>query len=248
MPPSDRQTATVDKNTDPAKAGRVKVKLPSMDGGQYPEWIETIQPAGMVSHPHPGDTVEVELPDGEDIVEFPDEGKCLGKRADAANPVPSEFKTNYPHRRGYKTPGGHLVIFDDKDKSITIRTIGGHSVLLDDKNGNVKITNSQSGDSIENTSAGTTTVDGTIKIILNSPLTELSTGPLEPVLKATTVIASFTALITAFGSALEVWGNSGKQLADVDVFFQALYKATTGAWSVFGLSLTGWPSAKVTTG
>jgi signal peptidase I len=139
MPINDRQTATVDKNTDSGKAGRVVVKTPSMDGDQYPLPIEAVMPAGLIAHPHPGDTVEIELPAGEDIVEHPQEAKYFGKRWDDSNDYPTKFKTNYPDRRGFYTPGGHYLIFDDKDKTITLESIGGITITIDDKTGLIKL-------------------------------------------------------------------------------------------------------------
>lgn len=148
MPINDRQTATVDKNTDSGKAGRIIIKTPSMDGDQYPLPIEAVMPAGLIAHPHPGDTVEIELPAGEDIVEHPQEAKYFGKRWDDSNDYPSKFKTNYPDRRGFYTPGGHYLIFDDKAKTITIESLGGLEIQLHDTSGQVRLGSSSASISV----------------------------------------------------------------------------------------------------
>lgn len=148
MPAIDRHTAIVEKNTDKGKAGRIVVSTSNMDGDQYPESIEAIMPAGLIAHPHPGDTVEIELPEGEDIVEFPQEAKYLGKRWDDANSYPTKFKTNYPDRRGFYTPGGHYIIVDDKAKTITLETADGLEVQLDDSTGKVKLGSSSASISV----------------------------------------------------------------------------------------------------
>lgn len=120
---------------DPAKAGRIKVSLANMDGQIYPEWIEPVFLPGWISMPEVGDTVEIFLPESEDLIEFPEEVRYKGKILDDANSAPVEFKQNYPFRRGYKTKGGHLLIFDDKQGNEEI-TIAHKGVLL------ISITNS----------------------------------------------------------------------------------------------------------
>lgn len=140
MPIQDRQSAIVHSvKEDKAKAGRIKVKVATTDGAVYPHELEPVFLPGWFSPPHPGDTVEIELPEDEDIVEHSDEACYLGVRLDDKNPPPQEFRTNYPDRRGYKTPGGHLLLFDDKEKTITIKTQGGLDVKLDDGAGTVQL-------------------------------------------------------------------------------------------------------------
>lgn len=122
MPVIDRVEAICHSNKDPAKAGRIQAAVAEMDGAVYPHWIDPIFPAGeWICIPEPGDAVELELPDGTDIVEFPTDVKYLGKRLSEGNSVPTEFKTNYPNRRGFRTKQGHLIIADDKAGTLTIK-------------------------------------------------------------------------------------------------------------------------------
>lgn len=128
---TEHPTATVTSNKDPAKAGRIKVELADLDGQEYPEWLEPILPGGLwVCIPEPGDTVECVLPEGEDKIEFASEVKYRGVVLDPANPVPSEFKTNYPNRRGFKTRAGHLLIVDDKAGTLTL-TNGNSGITIE---------------------------------------------------------------------------------------------------------------------
>lgn len=205
MPMVDRQTATAAKNESQGKAGRMIVSTPGMDGDQYPLPIEAVMPCGLIAHAHPGDTLEIELPDGEDIVEHPQEAKYFGKRWDDANDYPSKFKTNYPDRRGFYTPGGHYLIFDDKDKVVMLETKDGHILTLDDKNGKVSIKNIKSGDEWSNTLAGLSTIEGTTKTHLKSPLTDLNDISTDFLIKGTTYNISEQALVTAFSAAHTKW-------------------------------------------
>ena len=163
-------------------------------------------PPGLIAHPHPGDTLEIELPEGEDIVEHPQEAKWLGKRWDAANDYPAKFKTNYPDRRGYYTPGGHYLIFDDKDETVTLESKGGNTIVIDDKNSVI-------------------TVSGP-KAVLNAPLVELSTAPLEPLVLGTKLSQAFTAYGVAIAAAGAVHAASPKLPPDNAAFITALVAAT----------------------
>ncbi len=123
--------ATVTNVSDPAKGGAIKVALTAIGGDEYPEWIEPIHPHGVLSHPVVGDTVELVMPEGDDITEFASEVRYLGV-VTSEEGYPTEFAKNYPHRRGVKTPGGHLLLFDDKEKTIALTTPLQHALLLDE--------------------------------------------------------------------------------------------------------------------
>jgi len=135
----EQLTGIVQSVDDPARAGRIRVSITAMDGQEYPEWIEPIFPPGWVTWPEPGDEVEIVLPEGEDLIEFADEVKYRGKVLSENHPVPDEFKDSYPKARGYKTKYGHLLIFDDKEKFITLYTKEGMRLTLDDKNGKAAV-------------------------------------------------------------------------------------------------------------
>lgn len=73
-----------------------------------------------------------------------------GKRfyADAATPptpVHDDFKTNYAKRRGFATPNGHILWFDDTEGSeeinlVWVNAAGVKTKLIVDKDGTVKLT------------------------------------------------------------------------------------------------------------
>lgn len=137
----ERLTATVASNKDPAKAGRIKVNVASMDGDQYPEWIDPIWPAGhWIAIPEPGDTVEIEVPAGEDVVEFSTDVKYIGRRLSEGQTVPSDFKTNYPSRRGFQTKKGHSIVVDDKAGTFTITNGRTSNTIEFDATGNIILT------------------------------------------------------------------------------------------------------------
>lgn len=138
----ENTVARVTSDNDPAKAGRIKVAVQSMDGGEYPEWLEPVFQPGWFGVPSVGETVEITLPEGEDIVEFADEVKYLGVVFDGAHPAPDDFKENYPKRRGFFNPSGHLLLFDDDDGIVlTVGALAGNNigVTIDATTGQVKI-------------------------------------------------------------------------------------------------------------
>lgn len=129
---------------DPAKAGRVKVEIQGADGDEYPEWVRPSFTPGWIAMPEVGDTVDVELPDGDDIVEFADQVTYTGKVLDGENPVPEDFKEGdkYGKRRGFRSPAGHFLIFDDEDGIVLTvgNGIGGNIGLsIDASSGSVQL-------------------------------------------------------------------------------------------------------------
>lgn len=133
----------VTTNEDPAKVGRIKVTLAEVDGQEYPEWIEPVFVPGWFSPPEPGDEVEVEIPaETEDLIEFAHEVKYKGQVFSEGHGPPDELKQTQKkvHLRGYFTKEGHRLIFDDKDKVISLYTPAGHTLLLDEKQKKVRLT------------------------------------------------------------------------------------------------------------
>ena len=129
---TEKLLGTVTNIDDPAKAGRIKVACSTMDGDEWPLWVDAVFPRGWVVMPEVGDTVEVELPTGDDAVEFPEEARYKGHALDDKHATPDDFKKNYPKRRGFYTDGGHLLIFDDTsgEEEITISHKGKMLVSL----------------------------------------------------------------------------------------------------------------------
>lgn len=116
--------ALVDDNEDPGKLGRVFVIIPEVTG-------QSVHPTaawpcatplgggaadgkkwGSLFLPEKGDAVWVEFIDGdpEHPVWYPG---WFGE-----DELPELLQQNYPKRRGFVTPSGHAVIFDDSDEAI----------------------------------------------------------------------------------------------------------------------------------
>lgn len=131
--------AIVSRVNDPQKQGRIRVKCQSLAaaGVELPIWVKPIfafsshgladgEGSGWFAVPEPGSEVEIEVnvgdsgdeTAGETFISHPD----IHYRAamySSAQPLPAEFQTNYPHRRGLRTPSGHVLVFDDEpDKEL----------------------------------------------------------------------------------------------------------------------------------
>jgi len=201
----EQSLGTVTNNEDPAKGGAVKVAIASMGGEEFPEWVEPIHPAGVFFHPEVGDTVHLDMPEGDDLTEFSEEVRYAGKHTAEAEAYPDEFKENYPHRRGFKTKKGHVLILDDKTGDWLIKTYKGEHEIKLEADGTVTIKNGQSGDSIVMSPSGTVTTTAMVKNVLASPMTDLNAVPTDFLLKGTTFFASFvTTFLQTWKQALEL--------------------------------------------
>lgn len=131
--------ATVTGTEDPEKRGRIKVTSAQAMGStdaDLPMWIEHVSVWGWFYVPDVGETVEIVMATAGDqdegfaqmSLEEPDV-RWRGTRmwttedADLPRPVPKEFtEKNYGKRRGFATPHGHMILFDDteNDSVVTI--------------------------------------------------------------------------------------------------------------------------------
>lgn len=124
--------ATVTDNQDPEQRGRIKVTSAQAIGasdGPLPMWIEPIQLWGWFVVPDIGEEVEIvfaahgdmDESRGQSSLEAPDvrwRGQRFWTEAEAPEPrpVPVDFtSTNYGKRRGFATPQGHVMMFDDTE-------------------------------------------------------------------------------------------------------------------------------------
>lgn len=164
-------TGIVDSIDDPAKAGRIKVSVASMDGQGYPEWVKPVFTAGWIAMPEPGDEVELIMPEGEDIVEFAEEVRYRGRVLGESHPVPDAFQENYPKRRGFMSEAGHFLMFDD-DGGIILATSAGAGgnvgLTIDAKTGQVRLYGTSS---VQIATVGAVTIAGTSCTILGRPVT-----------------------------------------------------------------------------
>lgn len=124
-------TATVTANDDPEKRGRIRctcVGLMGDEDGDMPMWIEPELLWGWFVVPDVGELVEIVASkhgDGDDsfgqsFLESPSlrwrgARHWTAESAADARTVPEDFKTNYGKRRGFATPQGHILLFDDTE-------------------------------------------------------------------------------------------------------------------------------------
>lgn len=127
----ERHAAKVVSTDDPEKRGRVRVACSGVLGDEesdLPMWVEPLLPWGFFLVPDVGETVEIVIDTcgeqdevfGQTSMENPDP-KWLAARyyqkdenEEGDRKVPADFTSkNYGKRRGFKTPAGHVLIFDD---------------------------------------------------------------------------------------------------------------------------------------
>jgi len=152
--------ARVVDNQDEKKLGRIQVVCPDFTGSQEPlaDWVEPLLDWGWFYIPDVDEIVEIEILMSSNQDDVPYEAaifnpvmKWRGKRAwDSANtnsprPIPDEVKTNYGKRRGFITPSGHVLMFDDTPGKSMVR-LGwkdgsNTSEILLDESGSIAITN-----------------------------------------------------------------------------------------------------------
>lgn len=160
----ERHEAIVTVNEDPEKRGRIKVKCPGIIGDpdtELPDFIEPSFDWGWFYVPDVGEEVEIEWVTEDENAE--------GTRGQASIDNPSIFwttkrfesiegeaarpqhdlmtGTNYGKRRGFRTPTGHVLFFDDTpgDEQVTLTWTNegevDRSLLTMDKTGSVILSN-----------------------------------------------------------------------------------------------------------
>lgn len=130
---TERFTAKVSVNDDPAHRGRIKVTCADLTGDpdtELPEWIEPVYRWGWFTVPDVDELVEIEVVTQRDSDEV--EGQALvlqptihwreirhyndNEEQGAVRDVHEDFySSNYGKRRGFATPKGHILMFDDTD-------------------------------------------------------------------------------------------------------------------------------------
>lgn len=123
--------AVVTDNQDPEQRGRIKVTSADLMGdadSPLPMWLEPAVDWGWFIVPDVGEVIEVIVNGHGDLDEsFSQQSlealnpRWRGSRmwtadtAETARVVPEDFKTNYGKRRGFATPQGHVLMFDDTE-------------------------------------------------------------------------------------------------------------------------------------
>lgn len=119
----ETHVAVVADNQDPDQNFRVKVKCAGIMGSEdvvLNQWLPPKLPWGMVIVPDIGEQIEVEVPVKSDTDEVPGQAfvdapdiRWTGARFQGPTAYEAMFKTNYGKRRGFVTPAGHILMFDD---------------------------------------------------------------------------------------------------------------------------------------
>jgi hypothetical protein len=264
----EKYEATVTNIDDPDMLGRIKVACVGLMGDEeteIPQWVEPNLQWGWFVVPDVGEMVEIEekeSPDhddsfGQSSIENMDL-RWTGRRTwtsestdqkNVATPIPEEFKNNYPKRRGFKTPNGHLFFFDDTDglqkinlvwhqkgkyQYITMDENG--STIIANKNGSMIYLNSKDGEVtiIDEHGNNIVTCDTGIKIVdKNSNFIELNQNFIQIVSqKNITLLGSDVTLKSATVNLLD---NANDKVIKGDTFKSTVYDVHTHA-TAFGPS------------
>lgn len=119
----ETHTAVVADNLDPDERFRIKVKCAAIMGSEdvvLQQWVPPKLPWGFIIVPDIGEQVEIEVPVGSDTDEVPGQAfvdspdvRWTGDRFQGPGAYHEMFLTNYGKRRGFVTPAGHVLLFDD---------------------------------------------------------------------------------------------------------------------------------------
>lgn len=160
----EKHAATVSSNEDPEKRGRIKVSCVGLTGSEeivMPHWIEPSYEWGWFVVPDPGEIVDiialVETKEDESAQQsFINQPDLHWKKRyytdeETENeveprPIPEDFTaTNYGKRRGFATPAGHVLMFDDTEGAEEVRLSrnisGKYSYVAMDKEGSMVVAN-----------------------------------------------------------------------------------------------------------
>ena len=221
-----RVSGVVSDNQDPSKSGKIKCTLPILGGAETPDWIAPIAIPQFFSIPQVEDEIFLLIPEGLNLVEFPEEMRWIGVGFGDGHSFPDVFTKSYGKQYGVQTPSGHLLLFDDAAKEIHIKHADGKVELSILSDGKLKIKASNS-------------------VVLSTPSTELSELATEPIIKGTTQAQAFTAYTSAIATAGTTWVNAGAPTpASNGAFIGSLIAATSALASSIGT----WTSSKVKTG
>jgi hypothetical protein len=257
---TEKHHATVTNTADPIQRGRIKVACVALLGDEtteLPMWVEPIYEWGWFTIPDVGEIVEIEVAVGADDDE--QRGQISigqpniryrsrvwgGLETDGARAIPDDFLTNYGKRRGFATPGGHVLMFDDtpgKEKvSLTWHSKDDKysyfsfdetgSVILSNKNGSLIYLNAEDGETSwidEHGNSFSTSVEGMKLIDKFSNIIETKDG-LVQILSQSAIAVSAKNVVVDAGS-IELASNALEPAVDPAVLgakWMALFAAHT---------------------
>jgi hypothetical protein len=126
MPTRETHEGYVTDNNDPEKRGRLKVRCQTIVAGEDLDWVEPSFPyvdsegsGGWIFIPEIGSSITVTINTGDEyqVTDLQPRWKC---DLIPEGSFPEDFEDNYPKRRGFATPGGHVLYFDDTEDSQTM--------------------------------------------------------------------------------------------------------------------------------
>lgn len=153
---------------EPNPRGRIKVACVGLLGDEestLPMWVEPAFDWGWFYVPDIGETVEIEVVSSSEQDEQFGQASIdnldihwKGKRQytdeetdgeTEPRPVPEDFKTNYGKRRGFATPNGHIIYFDDTEDAqkiqITWKQGDDFQFITFDETGSIVMSNKNGG-------------------------------------------------------------------------------------------------------
>lgn len=154
----EKHIAVVANTDDPEKRGRIQVRCAGILGSEdaiLSEWVEPCFDWGFFIIPDVGEQIEIEVVSGSDrdevngqaFLEEPDL-RYRGKRFYGEGTDINEMfsSSNYGKRRGFASPGGHILMFDDTDDARKINLAwysgdGQYAMFSVDEDGSVVIAN-----------------------------------------------------------------------------------------------------------
>jgi len=153
----EKYDAVVADTADPEQRFRVKVKCAALLGTEdvvLNRWVTPKLPWGFVVVPDEGEQIEIEVPTQGDTDEVPGQSflenldiRWTGKRYQGPGAYESMFSSsNYGKRRGFVTPRGHILMWDDTEGQEKVNLVwhsadDGFCVLSFDEDGSVVVAN-----------------------------------------------------------------------------------------------------------
>lgn len=152
----EQAVAVVADNQDPEQRLRIRVKCAALMGDEeivYDEWIRPKLTWGFICVPNVGEQVEIEFTSGSDTDEIHGQSfldapdlRWTGVRYQGPEAYDEMFRANYGKRRGFVTPAGHVLLFDDSKGKEKINIVwhsdaGSYAMISVNEDGSVLLSN-----------------------------------------------------------------------------------------------------------
>lgn len=269
--------ARVTTNDDPDKRGRIKVACVGLLGDEeteLPTWVEPVCDWGWFYVPDVGEQVDIEVTSASESDESFGQMSIdnlkpkwrggtykTNSEVDAsheARPVPDDFTTNYGKRRGFATPGGHVLMFDDTkgQRKITLTWADGDggfsylgfdesgSIIMGNKNGSMLFLNAALGEMSlidEHGNMVASDANGIKVIDANGDLVDLSNGAIQILAQSALTISAPSANIDA--GRIDLGGSLATDFAVLGNVMLAAFNAHLHTGVTTGPGVSGIPDA-----